>query len=82
MFVGSLSQTRTQEEPGVDDVDEEGKELRGAEGLDSMCEVKFLGSGCLLSQVVGWGIHFISVSQEAWLLLKSGNSSYSFNKHP
>lgn len=83
MLVGSLSQTRTQEEPGVDNVDKEGKELREAEGLDSVCrEVKFLGSGCLLSQVVGWEIHLISVFQEALLLIQSDNYSHSFNKHP
>lgn len=83
MLVGSLSQTRTQEEPGVDNVDKEGKELREAKGLDSVCgEVKFLGSGCLLSQVVGWETHLISVFQEALLLIKSDNYSHSFNKHP
>lgn len=82
MLVGSLSQTRTQEEPGVDNVDKEGKELREAEGLDSVCrEVKFLGSGCLLSQVVGWEIHLISVFQEALLLIQSIILIHSISIH-
>lgn len=52
-------------------------------GLQSLCEAKFLGKECVLSQVIGLdnSHHFISLLQETWLLIKPRDSSHSINIH-
>jgi hypothetical protein len=51
-------------------------------GRQSLCgEVRLLGNGCVLSQVLGLenSHHFLSLLQETWLLIKPRDSSHSFN---